>query len=69
MVGDGMLGRQGEESGETLPRLFRRLDCLIRRRLRAILRKQEKRPSMGRSAADHRRWTNTFFAGVGLFTI
>src|ERR1700758_104099 len=51
------------------PRLFRRLDGLIRRRLRAILRKQEKRPSMGRSEADHRRWTNAFFAGHGLFTL
>jgi RNA-directed DNA polymerase len=51
------------------PRLFRRLDGFVRRRLRAILRKQEKRPSMGRSEADHRRWTNAFFAGVGLFTL
>ena len=51
------------------PRLFRRLDGLIRRRLRAILRKQEKRPSMGRSETDHRRWTNAFFAEQGLFTL
>ena len=51
------------------PRLFRRLDGLVRRRLRAILRKQERRPSMGRSEADHRRWTNAFFAGAGLFTM
>lgn len=51
------------------PRLFGRLDGLIRRRLRAILRKQEKRPSMGRSEADHRRWTNAFFAEQGLFTL
>jgi RNA-directed DNA polymerase len=51
------------------PRLFRRLDGFIRRRLRAILRKQEKRPSMGRSEADHRKWTNAFFAGLGLFTL
>jgi RNA-directed DNA polymerase len=51
------------------PRLFRRLDGLIRRRLRAIPRKQEKRPSMGRSEADHREWTNAFFAGQGLFTL
>lgn len=51
------------------PRLFRRLDGFIRRRLRAILRKQDKRPSMGRSEADHRRWTNAFFAGRGLFTM
>ena len=51
------------------PRLFRRLDGLIRRRPRAILRKQEKRPGMGRSEADHRRWTNAFFADLGLFTL
>lgn len=51
------------------PRLFRRLDGLIRRRLRAILRKQEKRPCRGRSQADHRKWTNAFFAGSGLFTL
>lgn len=51
------------------PRLFRRLDGLIRRRLRAILRKQEKRPGRGRSEADHRKWTNAFFAGHGLFTL
>ena len=51
------------------PRLFRRLDGFIRRRLRAILRKQEKRPSMGRSQADHRKWTNAFFARQGLFTL
>jgi RNA-directed DNA polymerase len=51
------------------PRLFRRLDGFIRRRLRAILRKQERRPSMGRSEDDHRRWTNAFFADQGLFTL
>ncbi len=51
------------------PRLFRKLDGFIRRRLRAVLRKQERRPSMGRSEADHRKWTNAFFAGQGLFTL
>jgi RNA-directed DNA polymerase len=51
------------------PRLFRRLDGLIRRRLRAILRKQEKRPGRGRCQADHARWTNAFFADMGLFTL
>jgi RNA-directed DNA polymerase len=50
------------------PRLFGVLDKFVRRRLRAILRKQERRPSMGRSEADHRRWTNAFFADQGLFT-
>jgi len=51
------------------PRLFRRLDQIVRRRLRAILRKQDRRPSMGRSGADHGRWTNAFFADHGLFTL
>jgi RNA-directed DNA polymerase len=51
------------------PRLFRKLDGFIRRRLRAILRKQERRPSMGRSEADHTRWTNAFFANQGLLTL
>jgi RNA-directed DNA polymerase len=51
------------------PRLFRRLDGFVRRRLRAILRKQEKRASMGRGAPDHMRWPNAFFAGIGLFTL
>jgi RNA-directed DNA polymerase len=51
------------------PRLFRKLDGFIRRRLRAVLRKQERRPSMGRSEADHRKWTNAFFADQGLFTL
>jgi RNA-directed DNA polymerase len=51
------------------PRLFRRLDQFVRRRLRAVLRKQDKRPSMGRSEADHRQWPNAFFADQGLFTL
>ena len=51
------------------PYLFRILDGFIRRRLRAILRKQERRPSLGRSEADHRKWTNAFFAAQGLFTL
>lgn len=50
-------------------RVFQTLDALIRRRLRALLRKQEKRPGFGRCHADHRRWPNAFFAAVGLFTM
>jgi RNA-directed DNA polymerase len=45
------------------------IDGLIRRRLRAILRKQEKRPGMGKCYDDHLRWPNTYFATRGLFTI
>lgn len=48
---------------------FSRLDGFIRRRLRALLRKREKRPGFGRCHADHRRWPNAFFAGQGLFTL
>ena len=45
------------------------IDGFARRRLRAILRKQEKRPGMGKCRDDHLRWPNTFFAAQGLFTI
>jgi len=48
---------------------FPRLDSFIRRRLRAFLRKQEKRPGFGRCKADHQRWTNDFFAQAGLFAL
>jgi RNA-directed DNA polymerase len=51
------------------PALFGVLDGFARRRLRAILRKQEKRPGIGRSTADHHRWPNAFFAAHGLFTL
>ncbi|MDP2832381.1 MAG: group II intron reverse transcriptase/maturase, partial [Pseudomonadota bacterium] len=50
-------------------RVFQTLDALIRRRLRALLRKQEKRPGFGRCYADHGRWPNAFFAAAGLFTM
>jgi RNA-directed DNA polymerase len=51
------------------PALFGVLDGFVRRRLRAILRKQEKRPGIGRCQADHQRWPNAFFATHGLFTL
>ena len=44
-------------------------DGFVRRRLRAILRKQDKRPGMGKCRDDHLRWPNTFFASQGLFTL
>jgi RNA-directed DNA polymerase len=49
--------------------VFRTIDRMVRRRLRAILRKQEKRPGLGRTRADHTRWPNAFFAEQGLFTL
>jgi RNA-directed DNA polymerase len=51
------------------PRTFHRLDQFIRRRLRALLRKQERRPGFGRCRADHQQWPNTFFAQAGLLAL
>jgi RNA-directed DNA polymerase len=51
------------------PALFAVLDGFVRRRLRAILRKQDKRPGIGRCRADQQRWPNAFFASRGLFTL
>jgi len=51
------------------PATFIALDKFIRRRLRAILSKQEKRPGSGRCRADHQRWPNIFFAQAGLLAL
>ena len=48
---------------------FQRIDGMVRRRLRAVLRKHEKRPGMGLCRDDHQRWPNAFFATQGLFTL
>lgn len=44
-------------------------DGWLRRRLRALLRKREKRPGYGLSKADSRRWPNRWFAVQGLFSL
>ena len=44
-------------------------DSFIRRRLRAIKRKQKKRPGMGKTLDDHKQWPNEFFANLGLFSL
>jgi len=51
------------------PALFGVLDGFVRRRLRAILRKQDKHPGVGRCHRDHQRWPNALFADRGLFTL
>ena len=51
------------------PNIFLDLDQLIRRRLRAMLRKQARRPGVGNDRADHQRWPNVFFANAGLFAL
>ena len=48
---------------------FRDVDGFVRRRLRAILRKREKRPGFARTSRDYYRWPNAFFAAHGLFTL
>jgi RNA-directed DNA polymerase len=48
---------------------FRGVDGFVRRRLRAVLRKQMKRPSQGTAWSDKSRWPNAFFAKLGLFTM
>jgi len=46
------------------------IDSWVRRRLRSILRKrQKKRPRRGRSQADHQRWPNSYFAKLGLYSL
>jgi RNA-directed DNA polymerase len=51
------------------PSIFLALDQMIRRRLRAMLRKQERRPGVGNDRADHQRWPNAYFANAGLFAL
>src|SRR5882724_312244 len=51
------------------PGTFIALDKFVRRRLRSLLRKQEKRPGFGRCRADHQRWPNAFFAQAGLLAL
>jgi len=47
---------------------FRGVDGFVRRRLRAVLRKQIKHPGQGTAWSDKLRWSNAFFAKLGLFT-
>lgn len=50
-------------------RTFKAIDGFVRRRMRAMLRKQEKRPGFGRCQADSKNWPNAFFTEKGLFTM
>lgn len=51
------------------PHTFKALDGFVRRRLRALLRKQTKGFGFGRCHADHQRWNNAFFAHAGLVAL
>src|SRR5271166_4251194 len=48
---------------------FTSIDGFVRRRLRALLRRQKHRPGQGRCQRDHQQWPNAFFADLGLFTM
>ena len=48
---------------------FPSVDGFVRRRLRAMLRRQNHRPGQGRCLRDHTQWPNVFFADLGLFTM
>lgn len=46
------------------------MDGFVRRRLRSILRKYQKKGwGTGRNINDHKQWTNDYFASLGLFTM
>ncbi len=49
--------------------VFKWIDSFVRRRLRAILRKNIGRPGQGHCLAVHKRWPNAYFAARGLFTM
>ena len=49
---------------------FRGVDGFVRRRLRSICRRQtKKKRGTGRCHNDHVAWPNSYFAGLGLFTM
>ena len=50
------------------PHVYESVDGYVRGRLRSILRHQTKRKGRAR-AIDQRRWPNTYFSAVGLFTL
>ncbi len=54
---------------ESHPAGLRGPDGWLRRRLRALLLKREKRPGYGLSKADSQRWPNRWFAAHGLFSL
>lgn len=47
---------------------FPNIDGWVRMRLRSILRKRNRRQGRGRGA-DHQRWPNAYFGGLGLFSL
>jgi RNA-directed DNA polymerase len=48
---------------------LRTRDAWTRRRLRAMLRKREKRPGWGANKGDHQKWPNRWFSEQGLYSL
>jgi RNA-directed DNA polymerase len=55
--------------GSSHPTGLRGPDGWLRRRLRAMLRKRQKRPGYGRSKQDQQQWPNRWFATQGLYSL
>ena len=54
---------------QAYPTTFADLDGFVRRRLRSLLAKQNKRTHIGFSPNIHKIWPNAFFANAGLFAL
>lgn len=54
---------------DSQPNGLKEPDGWLRRRLRAMLRKREKRPGYGLGHTDHHRWPNRWFSEQGLFSL
>jgi len=48
---------------------LRTMDSWVRGRLRSILRKRQKKRGKAKGKRDHKRWTNRFFAKLGLYSL
>ena len=48
---------------------FKTIDGFVRRRLRALLLRRNKRKGWGGNLQAHLRWRNSYFAEIGLFTM
>jgi RNA-directed DNA polymerase len=55
--------------GASIPTGLSGPDGWVRRRLRALLRKREKRPGYGLGKADSQSWPNRWFAAQGLYSL
>ena len=51
------------------PTTFADIDGFVRRRLRSMLLKQQKKSHIGFGTLIHKTWPNAFFANAGLFAL